>query len=264
MQDLSNASVEDVSEFFRKYYAPNNASIAIAGDIDPKAVKKMVEKYFGEIPKNADAPVRPTAPPVALTKDTIMVMEDRVQLPRVYYAWHGVKAFSNDEAALDALSDIIAGGKSSRLYKSLVYEKQIAQDVSMGNESNKLDGMIILAATAKPGQHPSALVAEIDAAIAKIAAEGITERELTQVKNGVRAGMLDATSSVLGKADQLNYYNYFVGKPDYLAEDLARYEKLTAADVQRVAKEYVQGKPKLILTVVPEGKKNLAYVGGKK
>lgn len=264
MQDLSNASVEDVSEFFRKYYAPNNASIAIAGDIDPKAVKKMIEKYFGEIPKNADAPVRPTPPPVALTKDTIMVMEDRVQLPRVYYAWHGVKAFSADEPALDALAEIIAGGKSSRLYKSLVYEKQIAQDVSMGNESNKLDGMVILAATAKPGQHPNALVAEIDAAIAKVAAEGITDRELTQVKNGVRAGMLDATSSVLGKADQLNYYNYFVGKPDYLAEDLARYEKLTAADVQRVAKEYVQGKPKIIMTVVPEGKKNLAYVGGKK
>lgn len=262
MTDLSNASVEDVSEFFRKYYAPNNASIAIAGDIDPKEVKKLAIKYFGEVPRNPDAPVRPTVPPAALTKDTIMVMEDRVQLPRLHYIWHGVKAFSADEPAIDALAEIIAGGKSSRLFKSMVYEKQIAQDVGMSNQSGKLDGTIWLTATAKPGKTAQSLAAEFDAVIAKIATEGITERELNQVKNGVRAGLLDETSSVLGKADKLNEYNYMVGNPDYLAADLARYEKLTAADVQRVAKNYVVGKPRIILTVVPEGKKNLAFVGG--
>ena len=264
MTDLSNASVEDVSEFFRKYYAPNNASIAIAGDIDPKAVKKLATKYFGEVPRNPDAPVRPTVPAAALTKDTTMVMEDRVQLPRLYYIWHGVKAFSVDEPAIAALAEIVAGGKSSRLFKSMVYEKQVAQDVSMSNQSGKLDGTIWLTSTAKPGKTIQSLAVEFDAIIAKIAAEGITERELNQVKNGVRAGLLDATSSVLGKADKLNEYNYMVGNPDYLAQDLARYEKLTVADVQRVAKEYVAGKPKIILTVVPEGKKNLALVGGAK
>jgi zinc protease len=264
MADLSAASVEDVSEFFRKYYAPNNASIAIAGDINPAEVKKLAAKYFGDIPRNADAPVRPTVPAAALVKDTVMVMEDRVQLPRLYYVWHGTKAFSPDEPALDALTEIVAGGKSSRLFKSMVYEKQIAQDVIMLNESGKLDGTIWLLATAKPGQQPATLAAEFDAVIAKIAAEGITERELNQVKNGVRAGLLDATSSVLGKADKLNEYNYMVGKPDYLAEDLARYEKLTAADVQRVAKEFIANKPKIALTVVPMGKKNLAYKGGAK
>ena len=232
MTDLSGASVEDVSEFFRTYYAPNNASIAIAGDIDPKAVKKLVTKYFADIPRNKDAPVRPVVPPAALVKDTVMVLEDHVQLPRIYYVWHGVKAFAADEPALDALAQTIAGGKSSRLYKSLVYDKQIAQDVGMSNECNKLDGMLTLEATAKPGQHPRLLAAEFDAAIAKIAAEGITERELTQVKNGVRANLLNETASVLGKADRLNFYNYFVGTPDYLAQDLARYEKLTVTDVQ--------------------------------
>lgn len=264
MTDLGNASVTDVSDFFKKYYAPNNASIAIAGDIDPKAVKTLVTKYFGDIPRNADAPVRPTVPPAALTKDTVLVLEDRVQLPRIYYVWHGVKAFSADEPALDALAQTIAGGKSSRLYKSLVYEKQIAQDVGMTDQCNKLDGMLMLEATAKPGQHPKALAAEFDAAIAKIAAEGITERELTQVKNGVRASLLNETATVLGKADRLNMYNYFVGTPDYLAQDLARYEKLTVADVQRVAKQYVAGKPKIILTVVPEGRKSLAFTAGGK
>ena len=264
MTDLGNASVEDVSEFFKKYYAPNNASIAIAGDIDPKEVKRLITKYFADVPRNADAPVRPTVPAPALTKDTIMVMQDRVQLPRLYYIWHTGKAFSADEPALDALAEVVAGGKSSRLYKSLVYEKQIAQDVGMSNQAGKLDGMMWLQATAKPGQQPKVLAAEFDAIIAKIAAEGITERELTQVKNGVRAGLLNETSSVLGKADRLNFYNYFVGTPDYLAQDLARYEKLTVADVQRAAKDYLMSKPKIILTVVPEGKKNLAYMGGAK
>lgn len=264
MADLSSASVEDVAEFFKKYYAPNNASIAIAGDIDPKEVKKLMTKYFGEIPKNADAPVRTEAPAVALIKDTVLTLQDRVQLPRLYFVWHTGKAFSPDEPALDALATIIAGGKSSRLYKSLVYEKQIAQDVAMGNYTGKLDGRMTLQATAKPGQHPRVLAAEFDAVIAKIAAEGVTERELTQVKNGVRASLLDETSSILGKADRLNFYNYMVGNPDYLAQDLARYEKLTAADVQRVAKDYIAGKPKIMLTVVPEGKKDLAYNGGAK
>lgn len=265
MTDLGNASVEDVSEFFRKYYAPNNASIAIAGDIDPKAVKAMVTKYFAEIPRNADAPVRPTVPAAALVKDTVLILEDRVQLPRLYFVWHGVKSFHDDEPALDALAETIAGGKSSRLYKTLVYEKQIVQDVGMSDDCSKLDGMILLTATLKPGQHPNAIATEFEAALAKVAAEGITERELTQVKNGVRANLLNETSTVLGKADRLNFYNYFVGTPDYLAQDLARYEKLTVADVQRVAKQYIQGKPKIVMTVVPEGKKNLAYAaGGKK
>jgi len=262
MVDLSAASVGDVSEFFRKYYAPNNASIAIAGDFDADSAKAWVRKYFGMIPRNADAPVRPTVPAARLVKDTVMVLEDRVQLPRLYYMWHGVKAFSADEPALDALAAIIAGGKSSRLYRSMVYEKQIAQDVGMNNSSDKLDGVILLSSTAKPGVHPRQLAAEIDAAIRDVAERGVTERELTRVKNGVRASLLDELSSVLGKADRLNYYNYFAGTPEYIDEDLARYERLTVADVQRVAKQYVSGRARIALTVVPEGKKELALAAG--
>jgi zinc protease len=262
MADLSAASVDDVKEFFRKYYAPNNASIAIAGDFDPDSAKVWVRKYFGSIPRNPDAPVRPTVPALTLRKDSVLVLEDRVQLPRAYYAWHGVKAFHPDEAALDALVSILAGGKSSRLYRTLVYEKQLAQDVSMSDRASKLDGIILLSATAKPGVHPSAIAAEFDAAIRKVADEGVTERELTRQLNGVRAGMLDELSSVLGKADRLNYYNYFAGTPDYTRQDLERYQRVTAADVQRVARQYLIGQPKILLTVVPEGKKNLALTAG--
>jgi zinc protease len=262
MADLSAASLDDVKDFFRKYYAPNNASIAIAGDFDPDSAKVWVRKYFGSIPRNADAPVRPTVPAVTLRKDTVLVLEDRVQLPRAYYAWHGVKGFHADEAPLDALVSILAGGKSSRLYRTLVYEKQIAQDVGMSDRASKLDGLILLTATAKPGVHPSTIAAEFDAAIRKVADEGVTERELTRQMNGVRAGMLDELSSVLGKADRLNYYNYFAGTPDYIKQDLERYQRVTAADVQRVARQYLAGKPKLVMTVVPEGKKELALTAG--
>lgn len=262
MEDLGAASVDDVKEFFRTYYAPNNTALSIAGDFDPDSAKAWVRKYFGSIPRNAQVPVRPVVTPVALARDTVLVMEDRVALPRAYWVWPGVKAFHADEPALDAMVQILAQGRSSRLYRTLVFEKQIAQDVSMGNQASKLDGMVLLSGTAKPGTHPRALAAEFDAAIRKIASEGITERELARVKNGTRANLLDELSSVLGKADRLNYYNYYMGTPDYIQQDLARYEQLTTADVQRVAQQYLVGKPKVVLTVVPEGKQELALVTG--
>jgi zinc protease len=173
-----------------------------------------------------------------------------------------VKALHEDEPALDALVSILAGGKSSRLYRTLVYEKQIAQDVRMSDEASKLDGIIRLSSTAKPGTHPRELAAEFNAAIRKVADEGITERELTRVKNNTRAALLDELSSVLGKADRLSYYNYFAGTPDWIEQDLARYDRLTVADVKRVAKQYLLSQPKIVLTVVPEGKKELALTAG--
>ena len=172
MTDLGAASLDDVKEFFRKYYAPNNASIAIAGDFNPDSAKAWARKYFGNIPRNADTPVRPMVPAVKLARDSILVLEDRVQLPRIYYAWHGVKAFHPDEPALDALTEILAGGKSSRLYRKLVYEMQIAQDVGMGNEASKLDGMLVLTSTAKPEVKPTVIAAEFQSAIVDIANNG--------------------------------------------------------------------------------------------
>ncbi len=257
MADLSSASLEDVKDFFRQYYAPNNATITISGDIDPDSAKALVTHYFGNIPRSARPVTRPNVPKVSIARDTLLVMEDRVQLPRIYYAWHGVKVFSPDDAALDALAEILAGGRSSRLYRSLVYEKQIAQDVSMSNSSSKLDGMIMLTATAKPDVHPSRLDTEIAAALREIAESGVSDRELTRVKNGRRAAMMNGLSTVLGKATRLSYYNYFAGTPDYMAEDLARYERLTPADIQRVARQYVL-QHKIVLTVVPDGKRDLA------
>lgn len=258
MDDLSAAALDDVKDFFRLYYAPDNATITIAGDFEPDSAKAWITKYFGRIPRNATPITRPTAPAITLTRDTVLVLEDRVQLPRVYYTWHGVKAFSADDAALDAVADIVAGGKSSRLYRTLVYEKQLAQDVRMSNQSQKLDGMIQLVVTAKPGVPPQELDAEITRTLTALIAEGPTERELTRIKNGMRASMLDGLSNVASKAFRLSYYNYFTGQPDFLAQDLARYEGLTAAAVQRAARTYLAGTPRVVLTIVPEGKAALA------
>ncbi len=258
MDDLSAAAVEDVKGFFRQYYAPNNATITIAGDFNADSAKAWVQKYFGNIPRSPAAITRPVVPAITLSKDSVLVVEDRVQLPRVYYTWHGVKSFSADDAALDALADIVAGGKSSRLYRTLVYEKQLAQDVRMSNQSQKLDGMIQLVVTAKPGVLPSDIDAEITRALATVIASGVTDRELTRVKNGMRASMLDGLANVSSKAFRLSYYNYFTGNPDYLAQDLARYDALTPAAVQRAARTYLAGTPRVVLTIVPEGKTSLA------
>lgn len=266
MDDLSAAALDDVKGFFRQYYAPNNATITIAGDFNADSAKAWVQKYFAHIPRSATAITRPVAPAVTLTRDTVLVIEDRVQLPRVYYTWHGVKSFSADDAALDAMADIMAGGKSSRLYRTLVYEKQLAQDVRMSNQAQKLDGMIQLVVTAKPGVQPREIDAEITRALNDVIANGVTERELTRVKNGMRASMLDGLASVSRKAFQLSYYNYFTGNPDYLAQDLARYESLTPDAVQRAARAHLAGTPRVVLTIVPEGKTALALttatVGG--
>jgi zinc protease len=256
MDDLSAASLDDVTQFFRTYYAPNNATLAIAGDFNRDSVKVWVQRYFGEIPRGPTLPARPQVPDVTVPRDTFMVLEDKVQLPRLYYAWPSVKAFHADDASLDLLSYVLAGDKNSRLYKRLVYEMQVAQDVSAFQMSGRLDGMFGVVVTPKPGQSPTRMAQLVNEEIRKLSGQGITDRELARAQNTYRARFLDQLASVNGKADQLNFYDYFAGTPDYVRQDAARYTAVTAGDVQRVAGEYL-GKPKVVLTIVPEGKTDL-------
>jgi zinc protease len=261
MADLSAASLENVKDFFRTYYAPNNATIAIAGDFNRDSVKTWVTRYFANIPRGPAEPVQRVAPVVMLTRDTSVVLEDQVQLPRVYYAWHTVKSFAPDDASLDILAYILAGDRSSRLYKKLVYEMQVAQRVNAFQNGGRLDGFFQLDATPKEGRTPNEVAKIIDAEIALLAKNGPSAREVQRAQNTLRANFLDQLASVLGKADQLNYYNYFIGSPDYVQQDAARYDKVTAADVQRVAAQYLEAK-KVILTVVPAGKADLQVQRG--
>jgi zinc protease len=256
MADLSAASLTDVQNFFRTYYAPNNATLTIAGDFDPAAVKKLVAQYFSDIPRGPEVKRRVTVPAVSIPRDTFLVLEDKVQLPRLYYTWHSVKGFSKDDAALDLLAQIVANDKNSRLYKKLVYELQTAQDVSAFQDGSRLDGKFQVAVTPKPGQKVADIDKVVQAEIANVISNGVTQRELQRAQNVYKASFLNRLASVLGKAEVLNTYNYFVGNPDFVQQDAARYERVTAADVQRVAKTYL-GQPKIVLTVVPEGKKDM-------
>jgi len=264
MKDLSAATLEDVQNFFRKYYAPNNATISIAGDFNPAEVKQLVQKYFATIPRGPAIDRRTTVPPPQITRDTFMVMEDKVQLPRVYYMWQSQKLFGADDAALDILGRILGGDKNSRLYLRLVYELQVAQDVVAFNNGMRLDGVFRTWVTPKPGHTPAEMAKLMDQEISKIVDKGVTDRELQRAKNSISASYLDRLSAVggfSGKADLLNYYNYFVGDPDYVQQDVARYMNTTTADIQRVARELF-AKPKVVLTVVPEGQTTLKVSGG--
>jgi len=256
MSDLSAASLTDVQNFFKTYYAPNNATLTIAGDFDPATVKKLVAQYFGSIPRGPEVKRRLTVPSVTIPRDTFLVLEDKVQLPRVFYTWHSVKGFSKDDAALDILAQIIANDKNSRLYKKLVYDLQIAQNVGAFQDGSRLDGKFQIDITPKPGQKVADIDRIVQTEIANVINTGVAPRELQRAQNLYKASFLNRLASVLGKAEVLNSYNYFIGNPDYVQQDAARYERVTAADVQRVAKTYL-GRPKIVLTVVPEGKKDM-------
>ena len=256
MTDLSAASLADVQNFFKTYYAPNNATLTIAGDFDPATVKKLVAEYFSGIPRGPEVKRRVSVPAVSIPRDTFLVLEDKVQLPRLFYTWHSVKGFSKDDAALDLLAQIVANDKNSRLYKKLVYEMQTVQNVSAFQDGSRLDGKFQIDVTPKPGQKVSDIDKAVRTEITNIIKTGVTQRELQRAQNVYKASFLNRLASVLGKAEVLNSYNSFVGNPDYVQQDAARYDRVTAADVQRVARTYL-GRPKIVLTVVPEGKKEM-------
>ncbi len=256
LADLSAASVEDVNGFFRTYYAPNNATLVIAGDFEPSEARRLVKLYFGAIPRGPAMPARPSVAPVRLVKDTFMVLEDKVQLPRTFYDWPTVKIFDKDDAALDVLAAVLASGKNSRLYKRLVYDMQVAQNVFVSQQSSKLAGRFEIDITPKPGQTPAAIDKVLWEELTKVMNEPISERELKRVQNSIRSSFLNRLSGVLGKSETLNTYNYMAGNPDYVQQDAARYGRVTAADVRRVARTYLS-RPKVVLTIVPEGKREM-------
>jgi predicted Zn-dependent peptidase len=252
MEDLSAASLDDVKAFFRRYYVPNNASLVVSGDFDPKEARALVEKYFGPIPKGEEI-TRPQAAEPHLDREIREQIDDRVQLSRVYMCWHGVPQFSKDEAALDTLSSILGSGKSSRLFKALVYDKQVAQSAVAFDGTNEIAGLFQIVATPKPGHTLEEIEQAIDAEISKLKAEPPSPDEMERAYNAREAGFIYGLQTVGGfggKDDQLNNYATFLGNPGYFEQDLARYRKVTAADVQRVARQYLTDK-RYILSVVP-------------
>ncbi|HEX8071900.1 MAG TPA: pitrilysin family protein [Pyrinomonadaceae bacterium] len=255
LDDLSKASIEDISGFFRRYYTPNNATLAIAGDFRPAQARAWVEKHFGAIPRGPEA--TPLNPPQPVIKELKRIeMEDRVELPRVYLVWPTQPQYTGDEAATDALAYVLGAGKSSRLYKTLVYERQIAQDVSAFNNTGELAGQFQIVATAKPGKTLAELEGAINEEVERIKQDGPTADELERAYNAREASFVYGLQNVGGfggKNDQLNQYATFLGRPDYFREDLARYRNVTPKDVQRMAQQYLTDK-RLVVSVTPRAK----------
>jgi zinc protease len=262
MADLQAASIEDVRNFFRNWYTPNNATLVIAGAVTPAEARRLATRWFADVPRGPEVQRNPAPAPFSLARDAYATLVDRVQLPRVYDAWHTVRAFADDDAAIDLMGDVLAGGRSSRLYQRLVYQLQIATQVTAYHDAAKNDGSFRLFATARPGHDLNELQRVIDAEIRRLADEGPTPREVQRVQNQTEAQFLGRMETDLGKADRLNYYNYFVGTPDFFQQDLERYRRVTPADIQRVARQYLTSQHRVVLSVVPQDKTNLAATEG--
>jgi len=257
MEDLTAASHSDVVEFFKKYYAPNNASLVVAGDIDFDRTRALVEKWFGEIPRGAA--VEPIAPPAAvLTGVQKKTLTDKVTLPRLYLTWLTPRFYAPGDAALDVTSSVLAGGKNSRLYKRLVYDLQIAQDVSAFQQSGALGSQFQIVATARTGHTAAELQKVIDEELDRLRREGPQPREVQRAINQTEASFyqrMERIGSFGGKADQLNAYTFAGGGPDYFAEDLARYTSLSPSDIQSAAVQWLPADRRVELVVEPGEKK---------
>jgi zinc protease len=258
MEDLTAASHEDVVAFFKKYYAPNNASLVVAGDIDLDAAQKLVEKWFGGIP--GGAAVEPLAPPVApqLTEVKRKTITDQVQLPRLHLAWLTPTAYAPGDAALDVAASILTGGKNSRLFKRLVYDTQMAQNVAAFQDSQRLSGTFVIIATARPGHTVEEMQKAIDEELARLRQEPPDAREVQRAINEIEASFyrqMERVGGFSGKAEQLNAYYFAGGNPDFFAEDLARYKALSPADVQAVIRRWLPAERRVELVVAPEVKK---------
>jgi zinc protease len=257
MEDLTAASFEDVARFFRTYYVPGNASLVIAGDIDIDATRKLVEKWFSDVP--AGKPVPPiNAPSAVLDGVKKKTITDRVQLPRLFMAWHTPALLKPGDAEMDVISNLLTGGKNSRLYKRLVYDMQIAQDVNAAQQSQALDSNFMIIATARPGETLDKIQGVIDEEIDKLRAAPPEPREMQRALNQIEANFyrgMERVGGFGGKANQLNAYYQAAGTPDYFQKDLDRYRALTPADIKAAVEKYLPKDRRVELSVLPGEKK---------
>jgi zinc protease len=257
MDDLTAAQYEDVVDFFRTWYAPNNTSLVVAGDIDIAQARQLVTKWFAEIPRGEPIESQ-SAPMPRLSEPKRAIIEDRVQLPRITMAWITPAAYQEGDAALSALGDLLAGGKNSRLFKRLVYELQIADDVSASQSAGRLSSEFRISATARSGRSLDELEMIILEELEKVKNTAPEPRELQRIVNQYEVGFFERLERVSSKADQLNAYFYYTGDPDYFAEDLGRFRALTPADLSNAAKQWLDPNARVVLSIVPQGQTQLA------
>ena len=252
-EDIQAAKLEDVKRFFQQYYAPNNASLAIVGDFEPAQMKTLVAKYFGSLKRGpAVPPIKAETPKI--TSERRKVVTARVELPRTYMAWLTSPILKPGDADADIAATILGGGRSSRLYKKLVYEKQIAQDVTAQQYSLMLGSIFQIQATARPGHTAEELEKAIEEELALFRSKPAETREIERARNTIETniiGGLERLGGFGGIADRLNSYNHYLGNPDYLQQDVQRYRGVTAATLQTFARDQLAQSGRVVMHVVP-------------
>ena len=260
IDDLLAAKIESVREFFSRYYHPANASLALAGDINPERALDVARDYFEDLPAGpAVARVNPPVP--VLADDQRLRLEDRVELPRLYIAWLSPAMFAPGDAELDLAADILANGKTSRLYRRLVFEERLATDVSASQNSREIGGYLQIAATATPGHTLAELERAILEEVERLAAEGPTPEEIDRGRVQTESQFvfrLQTVGGFGGKSDQLNAYNTFVNDPGYFDRDLDRYQTVTRESMEPALADWLRHRRRVTLSIVPRGRSSLA------
>jgi len=261
-EDIRAMQLEDVQEFFRTYYHPANASLVLAGDIDTDRAFELAEAYFGEIPGGIRP--QPVSNGAVLLSEQRLVLEDRVEYPRIYLAWHSPAMFAADDAEMDLVGDLLANGKTSRLYKTLVYDLRIALDVSAFQSSREIGSFFLLVATAAPGHTLTEIQIRIDEELRRVVESGPSVEEMERSVAQAEAHFmyrLQTVGGFGGKSDQLNAYNVLRGNPGFFAGDLDRYRNATRDSLQAAAQAYLALDRRVALSVIPRGQRALALEG---
>ena len=259
--DIEAARLNDVRDFFQQYYAPNNATLALAGDVDAAALKPLLEKYFGPIPAGPPLPKNTLTTPPILSERRASVT-DTVQLSRVSAGWLTPRAFEPGDAEAELLMQILGGGKSSRLYRELVYHRQIAQTVECSDDSLALASVAVCNVTARVGVKPELVEAALDQEIENLRNAGPTQAELDHARNVILTKMIEGLQrrgGFGGIADMLNRHNQYLGDPGYFPQDIARYQRATVSSVQAAARQQF-GKTRRCTVFTVPGKKQLEDV----
>jgi zinc protease len=255
IEDLDAANLDDLKNFFLRWYGPNNAVLTVAGDVNADEVVKLVDKYFGSIPEGP-AVSKMKVDPVVLDKHQYISYEDNIRFPLIMFTFPTVPHYHPDEPALDLLSEILGGGKNSIFYQNFI-KTQKALNTSVSHPCSELAGTMSMMLVAYPGTNLAEMEKLMREAIAEFEKRGITDEDLQKFKVGYEARELNSLASVSGKASKLASYQTFTGNPNQIKDELDRYSKVTKEDVMRVYNKYIKDKYNVVLSAVPKGQSNL-------
>ncbi|MEI8280287.1 MAG: pitrilysin family protein, partial [Bacteroidota bacterium] len=252
VEDLNRVNVQDLKNFFMRWYGPNNAVLTIGGDVDTKEVVTLVEKYFGSIPKCPSVQPVKLPQPIISSDRYVSMLDNYAKLPQLRMVFSGVPQYSMDEVALDCLAEILGKGKSGLFYKDFV-KTQKAVNANVYNSTTELSGEFVFSITPFPGQKLADMEKMVRESLAEFEKRGVTDEDINKFKNENESQLIYGLESVSGKVSQLAAFQTYTGNPNYIGKELEHYKAITKADVMRVYNQYIKGKHSVILSVLTKG-----------